>query len=161
MPWVPILVPDKDFFSIVTVLVKATFITLSLEPIPNVPGLQSLRCLRTLNLRRNALVTNGLPPEMFESEELNTLDLSHNNLTEVPEGICRAKSLLVLNLAFNNLEMVPSQLFMSCTDLLHLDLSNNALEQLPPQLRRLTNLQTLALNNNPLSHFQVRLMLPQ
>ena len=106
-------------------------------------------------------MTNGLPPEMFESEELNTLDLSHNNLTEVPEGICRAKSLLVLNLAFNNLEMVPSQLFMSCTDLLHLDLSTNALEQLPPQLRRLTNLQTLALNNNPLSHFQVRLMLPQ
>jgi Leucine rich repeat len=52
-------------------------------------------------------------------------------------------------------EIVPSQLFMSCTDLLHLDLSNNSLEQLPPQLRRLTNLQTLALNNNPLSHFQV------
>jgi Leucine-rich repeat (LRR) protein len=44
---------------------------------------------------------------------------------------------------------------MSGTDLLHLDLSNNSLEQLPPQLRRLTNLQTLVLSNNPLSHFQV------
>jgi Leucine-rich repeat (LRR) protein len=100
-------------------------------------------------------VTAGLPVELFENEELNTLDLSHNNLTEVPEGICRAKSLLVLNLSHNNLEIVSSQLLMSCTDLLHLDLSNNSLEQLPPQLRRLTNLQTLALSNNPLSHFQV------
>jgi hypothetical protein len=43
--------------------------------------LASLRCLRTLNLRRNALVTAGMPPEMFESEELNTLDLSHNQVT--------------------------------------------------------------------------------
>jgi Leucine-rich repeat (LRR) protein len=76
-------------------------------------------------------------------------------LAEVPDGISRAKSLLVLNLSHNRLEIVPSQLFMACTDLLHLDLSNNSLEQLPPQLRRLTNLQTLVLSNNPLSHFQV------
>ena len=54
-------------------------------------------------------------------------------------------------------EIIPSQLLMSVTDLLHLDLSNNSLEQLPPQLRRLTNLQTLVLSNNPLSHFQVQL----
>ena len=80
------------------------------------PGLQSLRCLRTLNLRRNALVSNGLPPEMFESEELNTLDLSYNSLTEVPEGICRAKSLLVLNIAHNNLVPVPLNFFYFVTD---------------------------------------------
>lgn len=58
-------------------------------------GLASLRCLRTLNLRRNALVAHGVPIELFENEELNTLDLSHNNLREVPEGICKAKGLLV------------------------------------------------------------------
>ena len=101
-------------------------------------------------------MANGVPIEMFENEELNTLDLSHNSLTEVPEGICRAKSLLVLNMSHNNLEIIPSQLLMSVTDLLHLDLSNNSLEQLPPQLRRLSNLQTLVLSNNPLSHFQVQ-----
>lgn len=42
------------------------------------------------------------------------------------------------------------------TDLLFLDLSNNDLETLPPQTRRLANLQTLILNNNPLGHFQFR-----
>ena len=52
--------------------------------------------------------------------------------------------------------MVPSQLLMTTTDLLHLDLSNNELDALPPQLRRLSNLQTLILSHNPLSHFQIR-----
>lgn len=46
---------------------------------------------------------------------------------------------------------------MNLTDLLFLDLSNNNLETLPPQIRRLGNLQTLVLNNNPLGrHFQFR-----
>ena len=79
------------------------FLNFDIILLNSILGLSSLRCLRTLNLRRNALVANGLPVEMFENEELNTLDLSHNNLTEVPEGICRAKSLLVLNLSHNNL----------------------------------------------------------
>ena len=34
--------------------------------------------------------------------------------------------------------------------------SHNNLDALPPQLRRLTNLQTLILSNNALSHFQIR-----
>lgn len=45
---------------------------------------------------------------------------------------------------------------MHLTDLLFLDLSNNHLETLPPQTRRLANLHTLILNNNPLGHFQLR-----
>merc|ERR1719414_2357403 len=74
----------------------------------------------------------------------------------VPEGLLKCKSLLVLNLSHNQLEMIPFQLLMTTTDLLHLDLANNELDALPPQLRRLSNLQTLILSNNPLSHFQIR-----
>lgn len=37
-----------------------------------------------------------------------------------------------------------------------MDLSDNDLETLPPQTRRLANLQTMILNNNPLGHFQFR-----
>lgn len=40
--------------------------------------------------------------------------------------------------------------------MLFLDLSDNNLETLPPQTRRLANLQTLILNNNPMGHFQLR-----
>ena len=75
----------------------------------------------------------------------------------MPEGVCKAKStLVVLNLSHNALEMIPSQLLMNTTELLHLDVSHNELDALPPQLRRLTNLQTLVLSHNPLSHFQIR-----
>lgn len=74
----------------------------------------------------------------------------------MPEGLLKAKSLLVLNLCHNRLESVPGQLLMTATDLLHLDLSHNELDALPPQLRRLSNLQVLDLSHNPLSHFQIR-----
>lgn len=40
--------------------------------------------------------------------------------------------------------------------MLYLDLSNNFLDTLPPQTRRLTNLETLILNHNPLELFQLR-----
>lgn len=57
---------------------------------------------------------------------------------------------------FHRISSIPNQLFVHLTDLLSLDLSNNELQTLPPQMRRLTNLQTLMLNNNPLDHFQLR-----
>ena len=109
-----------------------------------------------MNLSRNALTAHNISSDTFDSEELNTLDLSHNELKEVPEGVGKAKCLLVLNLSHNQLEQIPSQLLMNVTDLLNLDVSFNHLEAMPPQLRRLTNLQTLVLSNNPLSHFQIR-----
>lgn len=55
-----------------------------------------------------------------------------------------------------SIDSIPNTLFINLTDLLFLDLSNNNLETLPPQTRRLVNLQTLILNNNPLGHFQLR-----
>ena len=139
-------------------LPKLEHLTLKRNNIDSIKSaeLSSLKCLRTLNLSRNNLGTTGVPIDIFENEELNTLDLSHNKLTEVPEGIFRAKSILVLNLSHNQLEVIPSQLLMNTTDLLHFDVSYNNLDALPPQLRRLTNLHTLTLSNNPLSHFQIR-----
>ncbi|CAH0715389.1 unnamed protein product, partial [Brenthis ino] len=118
--------------------------------------LTELKCLRSLNVRHNNVKSSGIPAELFKLEELTTLDLSHNRLKEVPEGLEKAKSLLVLNLSHNKIESIPPTLFVQLTDLLFLDLSNNALETLPPQTRRLANLQTLILNDNPLGLFQLR-----
>ncbi|XP_037868350.1 protein flightless-1 [Bombyx mori] len=118
--------------------------------------LTELKCLRSLNVRHNKVKTSGIPAELFHLEELTTLDLSHNRLKEVPEGLEKAKSLLVLNLSHNRIETIPPTLFVQLTDLLFLDLSHNLLETLPPQTRRLANLQTLILNDNPLGVFQLR-----
>lgn len=59
------------------------------------------RSLRTINLRHNKLKSSGVPPEIFELEDLTTLDLSYNNMKELPQGMDKAKSLLVLNLSNN------------------------------------------------------------
>lgn len=64
--------------------------------------------------------------------------------------------LLLICFSIYRISTIPNQLFVHLTDLLSLDLSNNELQTLPPQMRRLTNLQTLVLNNNPLDHFQLR-----
>lgn len=63
--------------------------------------LTELGCLRSLNLRNNQIKSSGIPPELFQLDELTTLDLSHNKLKEVPEGLERAKNVLVLNLSYN------------------------------------------------------------
>lgn len=63
--------------------------------------LTELGCLRTLNIRHNKVKSSGIPADLFNLDELTTLDLSHNNLKEVPEGLERAKTLLVLNLSYN------------------------------------------------------------
>ncbi|CAH1118897.1 unnamed protein product [Phaedon cochleariae] len=138
-------------------LMKLEHLSLTRNNLEKLYGeLTELNCLRTLNLRRNNVKSSGIPAELFQLEELSTLDLSRNNLKEIPEGLDKAKSLLVLNLSHNYIESIPNSLFINLTDLLFLDLSNNNLETLPPQTRRLANLQTLILNNNPLGHFQLR-----
>lgn len=63
--------------------------------------LTELNCLRSLNLRHNGIKSSGIPPELFRLDELTTLDLSYNKLKDIPEGLEKAKSLLVLNLSCN------------------------------------------------------------
>ncbi|CAL8141139.1 unnamed protein product [Orchesella dallaii] len=138
-------------------LQKLEHISLRRNQLEKVFGeLTSLPCLRTINLRHNKLKSSGIPPQIFELDDLTTLDLSWNNLRELPQGLDKARSLLVLNLSNNCIEVIPGNVLMNLTDLLYLDVSNNKLETLPPQTRRLVHMQTLILNDNPLALFQFR-----
>ncbi|KAG2455495.1 FLII protein, partial [Polypterus senegalus] len=106
--------------------------------------------------RANSLKNSGVPDDIFQLDDLSVLDLSYNQLTEIPRDLENSKTMLVLNLSHNAIDNIPNQLFINLTDLLYLDLSDNKLESLPPQMRRLVHLQTLILNNNPLMHAQLR-----
>lgn len=130
-------------------LVRNNLVTLHGE-VPTLP------CLRYLNCRHNKIKSSGIPQEIFELEDLSVVDLSHNDLREVPAALEKARGILVLSLGHNRIEMIPNQLFMNLVDLIYLDLSGNRLESLPPQTRRLVSLQTLILNDNPLGHYQLR-----
>lgn len=91
-------------------------------------------------------------------KDLTIIDFSHNSLKDVPANLEYAKCTIVLNLSHNNIENIPNQVFSNLVDLIHLDLSYNKIEMLQPQMRRLVNLQVLHLSNNPLTHFQLKLM---
>uniref|UniRef100_A0A3Q1FFD5 FLII actin remodeling protein n=1 Tax=Acanthochromis polyacanthus TaxID=80966 RepID=A0A3Q1FFD5_9TELE len=118
--------------------------------------LSSLPNLRAVVARANNLKNSGVPDDIFQLDDLSVLDLSYNQLTEIPRDLENSRNMLVLNLSHNSIDCIPNQLFINLTDLLYLDLSDNKLDSLPPQMRRLVHLQTLILNNNPLMHAQLR-----
>ncbi|XP_056309960.1 protein flightless-1 homolog [Danio aesculapii] len=118
--------------------------------------LSSLPNLRAVVARANNLKNSGVPDDIFQLDDLSVLDLSYNQLTEIPRDLENSRNMLVLNLSHNSIDNIPNQLFINLTDLLYLDLSDNNLDSLPPQMRRLVHLQTLILNNNPLMHAQMR-----
>ena len=61
----------------------------------------SLACLRVLTARGNQIRASGIPAGLFTLEELTTLDLSRNQLKDLPDGIETAKALLVIDLSHN------------------------------------------------------------
>ncbi|CAF2532295.1 unnamed protein product [Rotaria sp. Silwood2] len=118
--------------------------------------LNKLTSLRSLSLRDNHVSHTQISARLFDNPDLSILDLSHNNLQAFPKDIENAKGLIVLNLSSNQIEQIPNHVFVSLFELVHLNLSDNKIDTLPAQMRRLTSLQVLILNNNPLIHAQLR-----
>ncbi len=94
----------------------------------------------------------SLPPELGNLVHLQSLDLSHNNLTgSIPEELGNLTNLKSLDLSWNHLTgSIPGGL-SNLINLQSLDLSSNGLSGgVLPELSHLTNLQTLDLHGNPL-----------
>ena len=86
-----------------------------------------------------------LPPV----EQLEELDLSHNRLSWLPDGIGGFTSLRVLRLQDNEIVFVHDNLWR-VTRLETLDLSNNRIDHLGEGVGRLTALRELNLAHNQL-----------
>ncbi|KAK6312622.1 hypothetical protein J4Q44_G00182860 [Coregonus suidteri] len=99
--------------------------------------LSSLPNLRAVVARANNLKNCGVPDDIFQLDDLSVLDLSFNQLTEIPRDLENSKNMLVLNLSHNSIDAIPNQLFINLTDLLYLDLNPHP-EQQPPDARPAT-----------------------
>ncbi|XP_064595809.1 toll-like receptor 6 [Liolophura sinensis] len=110
----------------------------------------------SLKLRNNGI--KSLPLGAFsELKVLNTLDLSQNNIDEIPEGfLANSPKVKYLMLQHNHIKEIPPDIFTDLDSALyHLDLSGNQLsstagKRLVGQLPKLTSLRELFLSDMPL-----------
>ena len=79
------------------------------------------------------------------------IDLSFYFFKDLPK-LNHLSYLIVLNLSYNNLTNVPLEV-CNITGLSNLDLSNNLIDYLPEDINKLQQLKTLQLSNNYLSEF--------
>ncbi|MDM8544702.1 leucine-rich repeat domain-containing protein [Desulfococcaceae bacterium HSG9] len=111
-------------------------------------SLGQLTQLQSLNLSKNQLT--GLPESLGQLTQLQLLNLSENQLTELPESLGQLTQLQLLNLSENQLTELPESLGQ-LTQLQSLNLSGNKLTALPESLGQLTQLQSLYLSGNQLT----------
>jgi hypothetical protein len=91
----------------------------------------------------------AIPAEVFDFVWLEALDLSSNQLSELPDSITRLQNLSQLHLRNNQLSELPDSI-IHLQNLSELDLSSNHLSELPDSIIHLQNLSYLDLRNNQL-----------
>ena len=101
--------------------------------------------LTVLDLSANQLT--DLPPELFQLTKLTRLDLNNNRLTALPAEIAQLTNLTVLNLSGNQLTTLPAEI-SKLTKLNTLNLNNNLFTTLPSEFAQLANLTRLGLSDN-------------
>lgn len=107
-------------------------------------SINQLKKLRHLSLSGNNLryIEPGFGPE-----HLNIIDLSNNQLTELPESIGSMVNLQVLGLKWNKLQALPSSIG-KLTALKELNVSGNELNTIPQSIGDLKLLESLELSSN-------------
>lgn len=111
------------------------------------PSIVHLQQLRSLKLDENQLT--DLPAGLLRLPQPEVLDLSGNWLTELSDDIGRFTALRELSIAGNRMREVPRTIG-ACTNLEVLDLHRNEVNALPGELGRLTRLRHLRADNNQL-----------
>ncbi|KAK9532093.1 hypothetical protein VZT92_009496 [Zoarces viviparus] len=121
----------------------------SLQELPDGLG-STLNNLRILVLRRNKFST--VPRVVFELVQLVELDMSHNCLRSLSEGVGQLKVLKKLCVSHNKIQTLPAQIG-ALRSLEELDLSFNDLHDLPGSFSDLATLRTLDADHNKLNRF--------
>ncbi|KAM3875075.1 LOW QUALITY PROTEIN: DISP complex protein LRCH3 [Diretmus argenteus] len=102
--------------------------------------------LKVLIACNNKLVS--LPEELGQLRHLTELDVSCNEIQMLPSQVGQLEALRDLNIRRNHLARLPPEL--AELPLVRLDFSCNKVTSIPVCYRRLTQLQTIILDNNPL-----------
>ena len=111
-------------------------------------SLGQLTQLQSLNLSRNQLT--ALPDWLGQLKQLQSLNLSGNQLTALPEWLGQLTQLQTLNLYYNQLTMLPESLGR-LKHLRSLWLTGNRLRTFPDCILAVTSIRHLELDGNELT----------
>ncbi|XP_022246102.1 chaoptin-like [Limulus polyphemus] len=107
-----------------------------------------------INVSNNRIVSLVLSHRDESDHDIRTLDLSHNNISLIPEGFfkCVERSLYHLFLSFNNLTVIPSSVFSETANLqvIHLD-HNHITSVKSTDFRGKSRVQIITLGYNNIS----------
>ncbi|KAI5286295.1 cysteinyl-tRNA synthetase [Ascosphaera aggregata] len=109
------------------------------------------------SLRYLSLADNRLDDDIFQHlallQELRVLNLSYNELTELPQGLIRRwRSLYELYLSGNEFSALPSDDFEESSQLAVLHINANKFQSLPAELSRAEALSVLDVGSNALKY---------
>ncbi|XP_055082257.1 DISP complex protein LRCH3 isoform X2 [Periophthalmus magnuspinnatus] len=123
-----------------------TSINISRNQLSVLPPVVCSLPLKVLIACNNKLVS--LPEEIGQLRHLTELDVSCNEIQTLPPQVGQLEALRDLNIRRNHLVRLPPEL--SELPLVRLDFSCNKVTQIPVCFRRLNQLQSIVLDNNPL-----------
>ncbi len=110
--------------------------------------------LQTLDISHNFFTQ--LPDEMVRLAALKTLSLACNQFRVFPEIICRLNTLTELNLDENKISKIPGSI-SNLARLKKLSFSINRLSEIPEELWQITTLNSLSLGGNKISEISKRI----
>jgi len=142
-------------FEILSSLPKLEVILLDSLDLVNLPdNFKDLKKIKHVSLVNNPHLNFAHVFELLRDFDLEFLNLSHNNLTELPEEIGKISRLRDLKLSYNRLQL--SELFLILADLPKLRslwLNNNEIQTLPTEIVAIRRITYFYLDNNRLSDF--------
>ncbi|PIZ96528.1 MAG: hypothetical protein COX80_01135 [Candidatus Magasanikbacteria bacterium CG_4_10_14_0_2_um_filter_33_14] len=142
----------KQFFATITLSLLLTGCTIVQTPTINNTDNESTEPSVTMTTKNSLDLSNQnlskVPNDTFNKTNLQELNISHNNLTgSLQAEVRHLQNLRVLNMSNNQMTGVPAEVGQ-LSKLEILDLSNNQLIGLPNELANLKNLKTLNLSGN-------------
>ena len=122
--------------------------------------LRDLKGLKVVRMAGNRI--NSLEAASFGNVHLDSLDLSHNDVTTVPNSAFVDTSIISLNLSNCRIVNIPSGFLSSLRqNLTTLDLSNNYIERLPSNaFVHLSHLQVIYLTGNRITTIEQSMFPP-
>ena len=123
-------------------------VKLTKDEITALEELRGFSQLTMLDLSGNQL--SQLPEAITKLQNLTMLDLRDNQFSQLPEAISKLQNLTSVNLWNNQLSQLPEAI-TKLQNLTWLNLGSNQLSQLPEAISKLQNLTSLDLRNNQLS----------